>query len=173
MSQYASHSLHLVSLSSLCSTAFSACLSLCLVTAVSSLSGLLFHLLAFFFASSCTAVSRLSALLFLAFLFTSSVSRLSVLLFLSLVSSFPLPCTRRSLSNSVTVVGLLCTLHEHHSHLLRLGRCHRRRCPPIVKIRCTTHYMGLALYICVALYVGVMTTVSRIAEVSVSQCMHE
>ena len=34
------------------------------------------------------------------------------------------------------------TLHGARSHLLRLGR--RRHCPPIVKIRCTTHNMGLA-----------------------------
>ena len=138
MSQSASRSLCLVSLSSLCSAAFSACLSLCLVTAVSRLSGLLFHLLAILFASVITAVSQLSALLFLAFLFASSVFRLSVLLFLSLVSSFPSPCSHRSRSNSVTVAGLL---HEPCSHSLRLGHHH---CPSIVKIRCTPHYMGLA-----------------------------
>ena len=36
-----------------------------------------------------------------------------------------------------------CALHEHRSHSLRLGRLRRRRHPPIVKIRCTPHYMGL------------------------------
>ena len=34
------------------------------------------------------------------------------------------------------------TLHGAYLHLLKFG--HRHRCPSIVKIRCTTYYMGLA-----------------------------
>ena len=100
-----------------------------------------------------TCLASLPSLMFLllAFFFASSVSRLSVLLFLSLVFPFALPAVALGLA----VVGLLplhisgvnCmvllvnyTLHEAHS----LGlRCRHRR-PSILKICCTTHYMGLA-----------------------------
>ena len=145
MSQSASHSLHLVSLSSLCSAAFSACLSLRLVTAISSLSGLLFHLLAFLFASPhcglptlCSAVSCLSLRL------VSLSSLCSAVSFACLKFLFALqPCAL-----GLTPLLLLdyYTLHEHRSHSLRFERHHHHhhRRPPIVKIRCTPHYMGLA-----------------------------
>ena len=108
----------------------SPCQSLC--SAVSSA--------CFLFASS---VSVFSLFLPLAFLFTSLVSRLSLFccffacLFLCLSS-------RHSWSNKCCwVTSSIRVLHSTCGSL-RLGRHRCRRCSPIVKIRCTTHYMGLA-----------------------------
>ena len=141
MSQSASHFLRLVSLSSLCSAAFSACLSLRLVTAVSRLSGLLFHLLALLFASSLRSLdSLLCCFLPFSLPHQSLVSLFCCFFHLSHVS-----LCLAAVALSLTPLLLLdyYTLHEHRWHSLGF-RCRRCRChPPIVKICCTPHYMGL------------------------------
>ena len=157
-------SLHFVSILSLCSAVSSACLlfassvsllccssaclSLRLISLSSRLSALLFLLLAFLFY-----LVSLSALLFLLLAFALSIfflccffrlplssprqSRLSLFCCFFACLSLHLS-SRRSRSNCCWVTSIR-VLHTTWGSLR-----FRRRRPSILKIRCTTHYMGLA-----------------------------
>ena len=124
-------SLLLASLSFLCSAVSSASLSLRLISLSSLCSAV---------SSACLSlriVSLSSAWLFFRLISLSS--------FWSAVSFACLSlrlASHRSRSNCCCGPFVYYTLHGNHSHSLRLGhrRCH---CPPIVKICCTTLYMGL------------------------------